>query len=489
MTIRTQLLLGFFVLIAVFVVDFFVNQRLSKQVLTNTTYLNNSESVIRNSNILHKEMIGMQSGFRGFLLTSQEVFLQPYYSGIKSVPDILSQQKNLVSSKDQLMRLDSINIIHALWIEYADSLIYTKRDTIPGSSKSYERLFNEKFRTEVGKKLNDKISSMFISFDKYEYDLRQNRRLILQNSIKRTRDISIFLTVASIILALLSSFYFIGNITSRIGKMVNLSERISNGDFIVIEDKKRDEFHSLVESLNDMSTTLDKNFKDLQKKNSELDQFAYVVSHDLKAPLRGISNIILWIEEDHQHDLTTDVIRNLELIKGRTERLENMINGLLDYARIGRVKMKLAEININELIHEIREMLVPEKFEFIVKGQLPIIKAEKLRVEQIFSNLISNAVKYNNKTNPQIIIEYKNQEEYHEFFVSDNGPGIEAEYFEKIFIIFQTLQERDAFESTGVGLAIVKRIIEENKGTIKVESSIGKGTTFVFTWPKQFIIT
>jgi signal transduction histidine kinase len=478
MTIRFQLFTGFFLLIGIFVVDFLINQRLSGQVIKNTTYLNNSEAVIRNSNILHKEMIEMQSGFRGFLLTGQEVFLQPYYDGLKSVPSLLKEQRSLVSSETQKLRLDSIQVLHQEWIDYSNSLIITRLDTFPEASRKYKELFETKLRTEVGKRLNDRIQKIFGTLDNDEYSLRQSRRELLANSIDKTRDITLALTVISIVVGLLSSFYFIRNITKRISLMVNLAEEISEGNFRTIADSKQDELNKLALSLNSMSKTLEKNF-------TELDQFAYVVSHDLKAPLRGIANIVSWMEEDHEEDITPEIRRNLGLINGRTARLENMINGLLDYARIRKVKTEKQKVNLGQLLPEIVDLIVPKNFIVRIQQELPVLFTEKLQLEQVLSNLISNAVKYNHNENGEILISCNEAGQFYSFSIADNGIGIEKEYFDKIFVIFQTLKERDAFESTGVGLAIVKKIVEEHKGSISVESAVGKGSVFTFTWPKN----
>lgn len=484
MTIRLQLLLGFLILILVFGMVFFVNQRLSQQVITNTYYLNNSEAVIRNSNMLHKEIIEMQSGFRGFLLTRQESFLQPYYEGLISVPSLIKDQRSLLANLGQQEKLDSILILHKQWVGYADSLITAKKDTMPESNGRYQRLLDSKLKMEVGKKLNDKINVLFIALENKEYSVRQERRAALQNSVADTRNISIGLIIGAILLAIASSFLFIRAISIRITKLVGLAERISQGEFISVEDKKRDEFSKLIVSLNQMSQKLEKNFNELTKKNKELDQFAYVVSHDLKAPLRGISNIISWIEEDHAEEITPEINRNMALIKGRTLRLENMINGLLEYARVGRTKKNEETVRVQDVMNELVELIVPPGTSLDITNKLPVLHIVKLHIEQIFANLLSNAVKHNSNKNPEIKIRYKDLGQYHEFSVSDNGPGIESKYFEKIFEIFQTLQERDAFESTGVGLAIVKKIIEDNNGTIIVQSEHGKGTTFVFTLPK-----
>jgi signal transduction histidine kinase len=429
-------------------------------------------------------MIEMQSSFRGFLLTGQETFLKPYYEGNVSVPTLMSQIKSLVSSEMQVNLLDSIESTHKRWIDYSADLIRYRLDTFPESSTKYKELFESKLRMEVGKKLNDKIKVIFSSFDDNEYKLRQERRRRLQGSVERTRTITLSLTVISILLAVLSSQYFIHTITRRISKMVVLADKISKGSFTKMSDDKKDELNELRLSLNSMSETLERNFKDLTLKNKELDQFAYVVSHDLKAPLRGITNIVGWIEEDHQNEITAGVKHNLDLIKGRTSRLENMINGLLEYARIGKIKKGVVKVNTDVMVRDLLTFLVPKNFTIRIVGQLPVLVTEKLHIEQVFSNLISNAVKYNRNVRPQIVISSEEFSDHFRFTVEDNGAGIEAKYFEKIFIIFQTLQERDAFESTGVGLAIVKKIIEDYKGTITVESELGKKTRFIFTWPK-----
>jgi CHASE3 domain sensor protein len=152
MTIRLRLLTGFLILIIIFLISFFVNQRLSTEVIRNSEYINRSETVIRNSNLIHKYMIDMQSGYRGYLLTSQEDFLSPFAEGLKSIPPLIAEQHQFTSSPEQNARLDSMMAIHAQWVQYAQSLISTKQDTLPEASAKYKRLFEEKVKTGTGKK-------------------------------------------------------------------------------------------------------------------------------------------------------------------------------------------------------------------------------------------------------------------------------------------------------------------------------------------------
>ncbi|MFN5319139.1 MAG: sensor histidine kinase [Bacteroidia bacterium] len=223
----------------------------------------------------------------------------------------------------------------------------------------------------------------------------------------------------------------------------------------------------------------------LEKINKELDQFAYIVSHDLKAPLRAINNLSVWIEEDLEGKLEGGTKKNFEMLRGRILRLESLINGILQYSRAGRTKNEYQFIDMNVFIPEIvNEIAPPSTFKVNIQEHLPSIWGEKLLLEQIFANLISNAIKYNSSENPEISIKAAESSSQYEFSVTDNGPGIEPEFHDKIFVIFQTLQARDVIESTGVGLAIVKKIIEEQGGHVWVESEKGKGATFKFTIPK-----
>ena len=223
----------------------------------------------------------------------------------------------------------------------------------------------------------------------------------------------------------------------------------------------------------------------LKKRNQELDRFAYVTSHDLKAPLRAIANLSEWIEEDLAEVLTEDTRHQMNLLRGRVHRMEGLINGLLQYSRVGRIKTEPEIVDVNSLLKEIISSLeFPDEFLIEIEGEMPTLRTEKLPLQQVFTNLISNSIKHRDRSDGLVKLSAKERGYFYEFTVTDDGPGMEPKYHEKVFIIFQTLEARDKTENTGIGLSIVKKAVETQGGTISLESQLGQGTTFRFTWPK-----
>ena len=222
-----------------------------------------------------------------------------------------------------------------------------------------------------------------------------------------------------------------------------------------------------------------------QQINKQLDEFVYVVSHDLKAPLRGLASVTTFLEDELGTDLKPEVKDLLDMVKSRTTRMQSLIDAILHYSRMANNKTEKETVNLAELIANIIDLLsIPSHVRIEYPDNLPILFDEKIKLHEIFQNLISNAIKYNNKENAEVKIQCQDKGKFLEFAISDNGMGIKPEHFEKIFGVFQTLQSKDKQESTGIGLTIVKKIIEQQGGKVWVESEFGKGTTFRFTWFK-----
>lgn len=226
--------------------------------------------------------------------------------------------------------------------------------------------------------------------------------------------------------------------------------------------------------------------KDLARSNKELDEFAYIASHDLKAPLRGIDQLANWIAEDVEEGNLNEVPENIRLMRSRVQRLDSLLSDLLDYSRANRQEYKLTQIHCNELIEELFSLIAPPKgFQLHVKGNLPDFLTVSAPFEQVLRNLLNNAIKHHDKNNGNITVSCHEEGVYYKFFIEDDGPGISHNNHINIFKMFKTLKPRDEVEGSGMGLAIIKKIVKYYGGYVSVESEIGKGSIFCFTWPKN----
>jgi PAS domain S-box-containing protein len=226
---------------------------------------------------------------------------------------------------------------------------------------------------------------------------------------------------------------------------------------------------------------------DAREAYRELDRFAYVASHDLKAPLRGIANLAQWLQDDLGEQLPGDSGKHLELLQSRARRMDALIDGILTYSRAGRRLTAPESVETGGLVRDVIELLAPPA-EVTIKmpDQFPTIEAERVPLQQVFMNLIGNAVKYSCAARPDAAIHlaWRDVGDGVEFMIKDNGPGIAPEYHDRIWGIFQTLAARDQVEGTGIGLSVVKKIVESRGGSVSLESAPNEGATFRFIWPK-----
>jgi PAS domain S-box-containing protein len=266
------------------------------------------------------------------------------------------------------------------------------------------------------------------------------------------------------------------NVRGVIGAFVDLSDRVKAS--LRLEEQARE--------LEKLNASLTRATHLLGQRNRELDRFAHVVSHDLKAPLRAIANLSVWIEEDLEEHLTGETRHNMNLLRGRVYRLESLIDGLLAYSRIGRVEVKTERVAVGELLEEVIDSLpVPPEFTISVQLPQPILQTKRLPLARVFSNLIANAIKHHERPDGKIEIAAIRRDTFIEFTVTDDGPGIAPEFHDRIFGIFQTLKPRDHAENTGIGLSIVKKILDTEGGKVWIDSREGEGATFHFTWPDR----
>lgn len=248
--------------------------------------------------------------------------------------------------------------------------------------------------------------------------------------------------------------------------LVNIIQRKENEEHIIEQDKKREKL-----------------LKDLSRQNEQLNEYAHVVSHDLKAPLINIHTLITWFINDHKDALDENDIKPLNLALFNVEKMDNLIKGILDYSTVDRLESEDSKIDINLILEEVKQtLLIPNTITLNIQDNLPHLYGNSWRFKQIFQNLIQNAIKYSDKNEGIIEVGCVEKTDTFEFYVKDNGIGIKSNYFDKIFKVFTKLENTSS--SSGIGLSIVKKIVNYYGGAIWLESQENQGTTFYFTFLK-----
>lgn len=223
----------------------------------------------------------------------------------------------------------------------------------------------------------------------------------------------------------------------------------------------------------------------LEKSNEELNNFAHVVSHDLKSPLRSMNALIHWIKDDPDNSFNEETLTNFELLLKKVDKMDHLINGILKYSSIDKVDQQKQEVNLNLIVKDIIDVIhIPNHVSVTILNELPVVMGDKFKLHQLFQNLLSNAVKYIDKKEGLVEVDVIEKQSVYQFSIKDNGKGIAKEYHDKIFKVFETLEAK-AQDSTGIGLSIVKKIIQNNDGDIWLQSKEGEGTTFYFTLKKE----
>ena len=222
--------------------------------------------------------------------------------------------------------------------------------------------------------------------------------------------------------------------------------------------------------------------KRLERNNNDLNDYAHIVSHDLKSPLRNIHSLVQWIEEDLDSDEPKKAATHMPYIYSSLEKMDSLISGILRYSNLRELQESLVKTDLNKLIDEVKSMLLVPLGVQIVIHEMPQVRADRLRMSQVFQNLMDNALTALKRSGDCLEVGYKDLGSHYEFYVKDNGPGIAKAHQEKVFQVFQKL-DADSTKS-GIGLAIVSRIVEDHGGQIRLESREGEGAAFYFTHPK-----
>ena len=293
----------------------------------------------------------------------------------------------------------------------------------------------------------------------------------------------------------------VGEIWQAIGKRKNgdcfpieasiSSIMLDNDRLVIIRDiTSRQQIAAKLQAkaiqLANLNNSLNTSNQLLLRSNRELDQFAHITSHDLKAPLRAIANLSEWIEDDFGPSLTDETRSNMKLLRSRVTRMQSLLNSLLEYSRAGRHSAPVTVVDVHSLLTEILQTLdPPSTFTTVIVAPMPTMLTRRQPLQQVFTHLIDNAIRHHPTKMGIINVSVADLGDRYEFAISDNGDGIDAQFQERIYTIFQTLKARDLQENMGAGLAIIKKIVTAEGGIIRLESTVGNGATFWFTWLKQ----
>ena len=372
---------------------------------------------------------------------------------------------------------------------------------------SHDRIMKErgwsliKLEETLKERLDKAVSLEISQIDKNKKDLKN--RIAMINSL-----IFIIIGVVALI-AIFIIFYTTNCITNPIQKLYDGAEVIGSGNLDHrLDIKTGDEIQDLAEGFNRMAGELKELYTNLENKvkertfqlaeanealglkNKELDDFTYIVSHDLKEPLRGVKAFAKLLMEDYSKKVDEEGKEHLRTILDSSSRMTGLIEDLLNLSRIGRIKNIEPDVDLNDILSDVKKNLAysleEKNADLKIGAGFPTLTCDRVRIREVFSNLISNAIKYSKKgTKPIVELGYSDKPGFYEFYVKDNGIGIEKEYYDKVFQIFQRLHAKGEYEGTGAGLTIVKKIIENHGGKIWVASEVGIGSTFYFTLPKS----
>jgi signal transduction histidine kinase len=430
--------------------------RWSRQAEINAQWwISHTEEVIRESNNLQLQLVDAETGIRGYGLTKNREFLQPYQQALTEISTTLNTLKKL--TQDNSIQQQQLQKIQQQTTARLNLFLKTLEVIELNQQNPYSNPQLDEVLAESKNKM-DSIRESLWAFNHEEWNLLSLRRQNLKNIKNNGNTLLVIMLIFNLLaygIAVRFYYYSQKQLEQKINDLANLNDTLTKTNLV------------------------------LQERNQELDRFTYVISHDLKAPLRAIANLAEWLEEDLEDKLDEDTSNHLNLLRNRVYRMNAFIDGLLQYSRAGKVKTKKTLVDVNRLLTEIIDSLnPPETFQIKIGAEMPVFETESLPLQQVFSNLISNAIKHHPDRDGIIEISVRDSLTNYLFTVKDNGLGIESKYHQKIFEVFQTLTSRDRKENTGIGLSIVKKIVEKQGGKITLDSQIGQGSSFSFNWNK-----
>ncbi|WP_418603228.1 ATP-binding protein [Hwangdonia sp.] len=496
MKIKQKLILAFSVLILVLLTQIILNYVITYR--ANQTYSTLQSKITPAINILTKyESINKELN----LITNNRLNGNDQINTINRFKGIIEVELTHIKTELYILKEDlPETAVDKALIEK----VIINTDALIEASNKINNLLNNQFNNQIN--LNkvkeiweNHIDNLYASLDRDIRQLNMNyNRSFETYSIELSRNLNsvskiIFVTgLAGIILGLLITIQVVYSIANPIFKLKKAALKISQGKLNEqIQIKGHSELAELGSLFNKMSVALKKSFNEQEQQinqiklmNKELEQFVYVASHDLQEPLRTMSSYIGLVGELYKTQLDDEALKYMKHVEDASLRMKTLIKDLLDYSRLGKER-PIKKVDCNTLVNNILldiELIINETNATVTSDKLPVINGVEFELKQLFQNLISNGLKFRKQdTPPHIEIRVKDQPDHWLFSITDNGIGMDSKHFERVFVIFQRLHNKDDYKGTGIGLSVCQKIVEMHQGKIWIESELNKGSTFYFT--------
>lgn len=449
---------------------------------------------------LQATLLDQETGMRGFVITGNEEFLQPYIDGRREQGVVSERIRRLAPGAEPLRALDTVERLATAWrARYAEPMIGSVRAAGPDSVGAA--------RAEESKRSFDAVRQA-LDAQHAAWDQARNAARADLDVARTIRDATFFGILAAFLITIIAMAVLLRiAVFDPLTRLREASRRVTMGDFTHHVDTGGPA--DLAELASDMEamrgrlvTELEETrgsrlqiaaqAEELKRSNAELEQFAYVASHDLQEPLRKITSFCQMLQQRYAPHLDERANTYIDFAVDGAKRMQVLINELLTFSRVGRVNTELVEMDLNEVAERALANLstaVEESGAEVEVGDLPVIVGDRTQFVMLWQNLLGNSLKFRAPGRmPRIRIEAERLDGWWRMTVTDNGIGIPPNFADKIFVIFQRLHQRDAYEGTGIGLALCRKIVEQHGGTIVLDTEYTEGTRFVIMLPAPAVI-
>ncbi|MER6830259.1 ATP-binding protein [Streptosporangium sp. NPDC000563] len=448
---------------------------------------------------LQATLLNQETGVRGFVLTGKEEFLQPYLDGRRDELAVSAQIGRLAPGAEPLRALQEVERLAAEWrARYAEPMIAKVRDESPKSVSAEQ--------SEESKRSFDAVRKAIDAQNTAWGQARQSARADLE-AAHAVRDATFFGILAAFLITIITVAVLLKiAVFGPLARLREASRRVTRGDFAHHVDtggpadlaELADDMEAMrgrivneLEEARGSRLRIAAQAEELKRSNAELEQFAYVASHDLQEPLRKIASFCQMLQQRYASQLDERANTYIDFAVDGAKRMQVLINELLTFSRVGRITREPVEMDLNDVIDRALSNLsaaVEESGAEIEVGELPAVVGDRTQFVMLWQNLIGNSLKFRDPDRaPRVTIESERIDGEVRMTVTDNGIGISPTFAEKIFIIFQRLHQRDAYEGTGIGLALCRKIVEQHGGTIRLDTEYDEGARFVITFPAEAV--